>query len=62
MFEEAKHFDFPINSFGRDEILKDIRHLFEGNPFAISRICDRPESPIEDESLNKQKRIEIISN
>ena len=46
IFEVAQHFQFTVDTFTRDEVLKDIRHLFESHPFAISRICDSPETKI----------------
>ena len=55
MFEVTEHLEFPVDPFGRDEVLEDIWHLFQGHSLPISRVCHRPENKqTQGERKNKQ--------
>ena len=44
MLEEAEHLELPEDTFGRHESLEDVGHFLERHPFAVSGICDGPET------------------
>jgi len=52
----AQHFQFTVDSLAGDEILEDIWHFLEGDPLAVTGICDRPATPTRKYKLKGNKR------
>lgn len=42
MPEETQHAEFTIHTLAGNEVLKDIRHLLQRHPLAITGVCDCP--------------------